>query len=506
MDNQLPNDFDLVIVGMGMIESILSAAASRIGKRVLHIDTDDYYGGQWASFSLEAINRLQRDNSLGGSKGDDTFSIENEEMLAIGNNLFNIENFTGTWHIPKKNVCNEAITEHKGMEEEIVENDYNELKSKPLESVWTQENLLNESRKFNIDLMPKLQFARGDFVELLISSNIARYSEYRSISRVLTWLDNQLQVVPCSRSDVFTNSKVSVIEKRMLMKLLTSLEDGSEELKNYENKTFKTFLKDKKLSSNLIHYVLYAISMSTDETPCHQGVENTKRFLNSLGRFGKTPFLFCMYGSGELPQAFLQIKCCIWWCLCFSPTCEGHYFFGDHFKALLVGEQRINAENLIMGIEKSPERIVRNFPKNLVHLISNQITTPQEDFRHVVDNLFINYTEKDENESCKPQILWSCYFSLPDSNHCNLRENVPSNVYLCPGPDSDLDYDLSIKKEEFLPRAPDPEEIVIEGEEDPTENTAAEKTEQENENTVVKQLIHNIEKHDLNEEQTTQNT
>lgn len=38
MDNQLPNEFDLIIVGTGMVESILSAAASRIGKRVLHID------------------------------------------------------------------------------------------------------------------------------------------------------------------------------------------------------------------------------------------------------------------------------------------------------------------------------------------------------------------------------------------------------------------------------------------------------------------------------------
>lgn len=74
----------------------------------------------------------------------------------------------------------------------------------------------------------------------------------------------------------------------------------------YENKTFKEFLKDKKLTPNLIHYVLYAISMSSDETPFKEGLKNTKRFLNSLGRFGKTPFLFSMYGSGDIPQAFCR--------------------------------------------------------------------------------------------------------------------------------------------------------------------------------------------------------
>lgn len=172
-----------------------------------------------------------------------------------------------------------------------------------------------------------MQFARGEFVELLISSNIARYSEYRSVSRVLTWLNGQLEVVPCSRSDVFSNTRVSVVEKRMLMKLLSTCMDGDDtkfngmltskyiqqydkknyfNISDYQNKTFYTYLKDKKLTPNLIHYVLYAISMSTDKTSCLEGIENTKRFLNSLGRFGKTPFLFSMYGSGELPQAFCR--------------------------------------------------------------------------------------------------------------------------------------------------------------------------------------------------------
>lgn len=74
----------------------------------------------------------------------------------------------------------------------------------------------------------------------------------------------------------------------------------------HEDKSFYTFLKERKLTANLIHYVLYAISMSNKETPFKQGVENTKRFLNSLGRFGKTPFLFSLYGSGDITQAFCR--------------------------------------------------------------------------------------------------------------------------------------------------------------------------------------------------------
>lgn len=178
------------------------------------------------------------------------------------------------------------------------------VKSVPIQ--WNKQKLLQESRRFNLDLTPKLQFAKGDFVELLISSNIARYSEYRSVSRVLTWLNDRLEIVPCSRSDVFANNKVSVIEKRMLMKFFSALDSIKKECAENENKTFKNVLKDKKLTPNLIHYILYAIAMADDETPCLEGIERTERFLNSLGRFGKTPFLFSMYGSGEIAQGFCR--------------------------------------------------------------------------------------------------------------------------------------------------------------------------------------------------------
>jgi Rab proteins geranylgeranyltransferase component A len=36
--SELPKDYDVIIAGTGMTESILAAALSRIGKLVLHID------------------------------------------------------------------------------------------------------------------------------------------------------------------------------------------------------------------------------------------------------------------------------------------------------------------------------------------------------------------------------------------------------------------------------------------------------------------------------------
>jgi RAB protein geranylgeranyltransferase component A len=43
------------VVGTGLEESIVAAAASRNGHTVLHIDSNDYYGGQWTAFTFDGI-------------------------------------------------------------------------------------------------------------------------------------------------------------------------------------------------------------------------------------------------------------------------------------------------------------------------------------------------------------------------------------------------------------------------------------------------------------------
>lgn len=74
----------------------------------------------------------------------------------------------------------------------------------------------------------------------------------------------------------------------------------------YRDKTFLEYLNTKNLTPIVKHYVMQAIAMATDKTSCRDGVNRTKHFLNSLGRYGNTPFLWPMYGSGELPQCFCR--------------------------------------------------------------------------------------------------------------------------------------------------------------------------------------------------------
>ena len=61
--------------------------------------------------------------------------------------------------------------------------------------VWTQMEIQKVWRRFNIDLTPKILYCRGALVELLISSDIAKYCEFKMVSKILTFRNGALEPV-----------------------------------------------------------------------------------------------------------------------------------------------------------------------------------------------------------------------------------------------------------------------------------------------------------------------
>lgn len=174
----------------------------------------------------------------------------------------------------------------------------------------TYEDLKPYWKRFNIDISPKLLFSRGPLVEALISANISHYAEFKVITRILTYIDGRVEEVPCSRADVFSSNAISVVEKRMLMKFLTfclDFEQQQDQFEGFEDKPYSEFLQSRRLTPNLQHFVIHAIAMVKPETATMQGLKATQSFLQSLGRYGNTPFIWPLYGAGELPQAFCRM-------------------------------------------------------------------------------------------------------------------------------------------------------------------------------------------------------
>lgn len=574
MEDDLPTEYDVVVVGTGMTESIVAAAASRIGKKVLHLDSNEYYGGLWATFNFDGLQKWIQDLKITKSiqQNDIDIKIENDEkFLKASNQYSTVENIDETWLISKDEdlpklstkQSQTEITDDNDEEKNKKTNDDDNIENKDHTKHWTIERIKKEYRKFNIDLAPKLLFARGELVELLISSNIARYAEFRAVSRVATFMDNKLTQVPCSRADVFANKTVSVIEKRMLMQLLVSCMDqgiDSKEFDGYRDKTFLEYLNTKNLTPIVKHYVMQAIAMATDNTTCRDGVTRTKHFLNSLGRYGNTPFLWPMYGSGELPQCFCRLCAVFGGVYCLKRQLDGVIINNEKCKSIISGKQKIKLEHLVVGQGHIPSEIIENngeknisrgifitdrsimqgdkenltllycppddnnkqepvtlielgpstnaCPQGLfmIHMTCKRTNTAKQDLAYVVEKFLgneapepnvtkypndmhtqtVSPNKNDEQDNkidnnnkhdLKPHVLWSLYLNLPASD-IKLNSSAPNNIHLCSGPDLELDFDFAVNQakeifktmypdDDFLPRAPDPEEIVLEGDEVP---------------------------------------
>uniref|UniRef100_A0A182R9D5 Rab proteins geranylgeranyltransferase component A n=1 Tax=Anopheles funestus TaxID=62324 RepID=A0A182R9D5_ANOFN len=537
MEDDLPTEFDLIVIGTGLTESIIAAAASRVGKTVLHLDTNDYYGGYWASFNLDTFRKYLQ---AGISTDCTATEAINNNFLRLNSLPTAIQNGRESW--------------------------YNFGENGDVDG-WNREKIEQEYRRFNIDLAPKLLYARGAMVDLLISSNICRYTEFRALDRVATVWDGRIMTVPCSRSDVFTSKDVNVIEKRLLMKFLqscASYEENAEAQEDLNGKTFLEHLQTHKLTPNLVHYVLCAIAMGNERTPCQEGVAAVKKFLMSLGHYGNSPFLFPVYGCGEIPQCFCRLCAVFGGIYCLNKTVEGIQLEtsgeGRKYESVKCGKQNITSKNLIVGqgylsrtifntstpaecakhkpcgnlaraviltnvpfggasqnpggggvaIMKLPAVTDRTdgatvlqmshtsgtCPKDiyLIHVTTAAVTqNPDEDLKPYIAQILSNdysgpavtaeekeeQEERVQHENTTSTILYEAYFNIPSCLVCteNAHVSMPAGVRLVCGPYHELDYDQSIQQakkcfheiypeEDFLPRAPDPEEIII-GEEEP---------------------------------------
>ncbi|XP_013065929.2 rab proteins geranylgeranyltransferase component A 2-like [Biomphalaria glabrata] len=582
---EFPNNFDVVVLGTGLTETIAAAAFSRIGLKVLHLDRNDYYGGAYSNFNLDGIEDWRKANETRNRDCNEDEEIPDKvkDLLQNGETVISLNrdnktafNIQARFHVRERTTEEQAKADLKfntfkfpslnepnptsdiSQEEEEKKEDAEQSESPstdsgvsscteklnerlsltttsdntaevceikdfsqpeppksycedshaaqvenpPKRSEWTVGDIKDDWRRYCLDISPKILYCCGDLVDLLIQSDVARYCEFRSVSRVLTVLNNLLLQVPCSRADVFSSKAVSLIEKRLMMKFLQfaiDYESSPQEYQNYLDKPFIEFLKSKKLTPNIQHYIQHAIAMVTDSELTQVGLTKTKKFIQSLGRYGNTAFLFPLYGTGELPQAFSRLSAVFGGIYCLATTATHLIADSDRKCCGIITSkgQRISCRYVIAECSYLPPSLVLKLnkrmlsravyitdnsllptgdselsllhyvspkdsekpvtvlelpssacvcPKNtfIIHLttISNH-NDPSEDFNDVRETLFANEVSVQNEATVKPKILWSIYFNQEDNSKVKLTEDAVTNVLVASGggdPGVDLDW------------------------------------------------------------------
>lgn len=267
MEN-LEEEYDVIIIGTGVTESIASGALSR-SMRVLHLDTQHVYGSHYrVCTSVDAINLMSGSNDIYTNT-----NIVPKEYRAINEHASKEEaplkeyqgqsnEMTQGYIIENKEIFQESMSQNRPTQdfkeqskEEHSENQKScsdkydnttnpkigiEIRSRLLSilnntrnaegllsKITTSSQLLfvesvvSQSRDFNLELTPKMLFSKGEMVPLIISSGAGSFLEFRLIEKLYLWWDNVMTLIPGRKEDIFIDDTMTLVEKRRLMKFLT---------------------------------------------------------------------------------------------------------------------------------------------------------------------------------------------------------------------------------------------------------------------------------------------
>lgn len=223
---------------------------SRSGKKVLHVDRNDYYGSDEAALSLSEAEEWAKRHS---DEPSDTCCTFSHALIQAA-------------------VVNEEDGKGK----------------------------LGHSRAYSLALAPQLLHAKSSLLSALVSSKTHSQLEFQAVG---SWfLVNtppegsasraRLTRVPGGREDIFQDATLDLKAKRSLMKFLrfvVNYEEQGETWEEYREQPFSTLLEKKFGLVPASHPPILALALSTDSTkntPAKFAVPRVAKYLTSIGVFG----------------------------------------------------------------------------------------------------------------------------------------------------------------------------------------------------------------------------
>jgi Rab GDP dissociation inhibitor len=237
-------DYDAVILGTGLTECILSGLLSKRGLKVLHIDRNTYYGGACASLDLRQM----------------------------------WTRFGRDGSIPEE---------------------------------------LGSPRDYNVDLIPKFILATGNLVRILVYTEATRYLDFKLVDGSFVHTGDRPHRVPSTPMDALRSSLFSLLEKNRCRQFFGFVQSYDPEERSPgkidpRSMTMRALYDYFGLQDTTRTLIGHAIALYTNDAyldwPALPTMERIKVYAQSVSRYGNSPYIYPMYGLGELPQAFARIS------------------------------------------------------------------------------------------------------------------------------------------------------------------------------------------------------
>ncbi|KAI8334383.1 GDP dissociation inhibitor [Chlamydoabsidia padenii] len=283
----MDEDYDVIVLGTGLTECILSGLLSVDGKKVLHLDRNDYYGGESASLNLTQLYQ----------------------------------------------------------------------KFRPGQQVPTD---LGRERDWNVDLIPKFMMANGEIVRFLTHTDVTRYLEFKQISgsHVVYSKGTKVAKVPSNEVEALSSPLMGIFEKRRMKKFLewaqkyNDADPSTHQGLDISTKPMHEVFKYFGLAADTQEFIGHAMALHLDDgylvQPARDTVEKVRLYAASVLRYGKSPYIYPLFGLGDLPQAFARL----------SAVYGGTYMLNTDAQELLYDEQgKITGVKTSEGVARAKQVI-----------------------------------------------------------------------------------------------------------------------------------------------------
>lgn len=249
--------YDVIVCGTGLKESILSGLLSQSGKKVLVLDRNSYYGGESASLNLTNLYKHFKP----GTTPPERFGV---------------------------------------------------------------------NRDWNVDLIPKFVLAGGTLVKILRATGTSQYLEWQVLDgsyvyqhQKATLLSNEkfIHKVPATDKEALSSPLMGFFEKTRCHNFYRFVahfdENKKETWKGHDpfKESIKVYYSHYGLEENTIDFLGHAVALYTSDEylkkPAVEPIKRMKLYMESLMRFGSSPFIYPVYGLGGIPEAFSR-RCAIY--------------------------------------------------------------------------------------------------------------------------------------------------------------------------------------------------
>lgn len=331
--------YDVIILGTGLTECILSGIFSVEGKKVLHVDRQKYYGGETASLDLKQLHQK------------------------FNKDLNNLKNF-------------------KGKEKE-----------------WC------------IDIESKFLMANGELTKILVHTDVTRYISFKQIAGSYVYRNGIVAKLPSNNTEALKSSLMGMFEKRRMKKFLEFITNYKEEditthCKIDLNKSnMRDVYENFNLENGTKDFIGHGMALWSNDDyldkPAKLTYERILLYINSITKYGKSPYIYPMYGLSELPQGFARLSAIYGGTYMLDTPIEKVLYYEDDskkFRGIVTREGTAEAPIIISDpsyfpdlVKKNAQRIIRaicilDHPiPNTNNLDSIQLIIPQRQLKRSHD-------------------------------------------------------------------------------------------------------------------------